>query len=310
MISMMGVLGLDTRPFVRAIRGVKSAVKPAGAEIGREFSSTFMRYVGLRDFIGLTKDMFKKAADIKKGATKVGVSSDEYQQLQRVSEQTGVSIESMTEDILLNADASEEMKESLKAAMKEAEDLGGVIASDDIEKLTQAWEKLTALFGRLAPLVATVTTGLIHAYDFGAKMVEGAVGDVYAAVGQVMGDKEMQQAGEEISKEVFGDAKGFDAVKNVWKSTADSPDEHTKIDKFGEKMSKIQRQKKPAKGEQEKSFEDKGFKTDVDSMRKIGGYIRGSPLTENKETPAVKVLREIYKKVASMSSSLDKQLKA
>lgn len=205
--TLFGKVQVDNQGVYRAFQGMKTAVGPAGKQIGQQLRWKILEAFGAAGGIAIFKKSLQKAFDLRKDAGGLGIATDTLQTLQILADQTGASIESMVEKMASGTTEGDAFAEAVKKMNEQMLEQGRIIDSGTVGKLANAFEKIAQLMGRIAPGIAWVTDKIVQLYDLASKGVEHVVGSVQSAYGRYRGDEAMTQAGEELRNEAFSDSK-------------------------------------------------------------------------------------------------------
>lgn len=196
--TIFGRVAMDGRSVSQAFTRMGAAAAPAGKKIGEQLRGAILSVVGAGAGVALFKRQLENAFNIRRDAGRAGIDTSTFQVLKRISDETGASIEDLTERLRDGGPAGDEFRQAVADATAEMLNAGQIIDSDTVQKLAELRDKMTDLFARLAPGLAWLVEGLIKLYDIVDKFVHRFYGLITMGVGRIRGDADWEQAGREM----------------------------------------------------------------------------------------------------------------
>lgn len=196
-LSLMAKVGADITGFMTAMGKVKAATAPIGTQIGQQLRGKILEGFGVAGAIGMIKSQLSRAREIDIGASSNGVSTSTYQALEKIAERSGKSIGELVEEMNSGGEAGQEFADAVAAVRDEMEGTGQLIDEATIQRINDFNDKLSQMFGRLAPGFAFIIDSLIKVYDFLKRVADFVVGMGIAGAALIGGNAEMVQAGVE-----------------------------------------------------------------------------------------------------------------
>jgi hypothetical protein len=218
MLNLFGKVSFDASGFTQAMSKMKASAGPAGAQIGQQIRGKMLEAFGAGAAIALFKQSIQRALEVKSGATKLGVGSDQFQALDAVAKAAGMSVDELAKSIEKGGPAADELASAVESARIEMEQTGQLINSETIDNLAALGDKFSQLAGKLAPGLAMLVDWASRIYGFIGRGVTAAVSGGQIVAGQLRGDQAQVQAGRELAREAFspsGQASSETAVRTA-----------------------------------------------------------------------------------------------
>lgn len=192
--TLHGKVQVDNHGMYRALKGMQATVGPMGKQIGQQLRGKMLEAFGVGGGISIVKRSLQNAFDIRKEAAGLGVATDTLQTLRVLSDQTGASIEDMVSKMTSGTAEGNALAEAVRLMNEQLLEQKRIIDSGTVAKLSEAFEKIAQLMGRVAPVIAQVTDGLIAVFDWLTRQGDKLVGSWNALRSN---DPDVQQAGLE-----------------------------------------------------------------------------------------------------------------
>lgn len=204
MISLLFKFFGDSKPLVAEGDKAKAALSKKGGEVGKAFGEQFkgavMGFVGAGAIIGAVRKMAQDAVRIRAEAAIEGVGVEEFQKLEIAAKSVGMSVSELRE-------AAPGLASEFAALMDAVESSSGIMDAGTVKNLADAAAELGKFTGPISQLVA----GLVHVLSFvravGEKALTAAAGGAMTLAGKVIsrftGDRSLEQAGKDLSRDAF-----------------------------------------------------------------------------------------------------------
>jgi hypothetical protein len=188
----------DNRPLTQAFKNVgaqaSQAGKVAGKELGTQFKSAVMAYIGAGAIIGAARKLMGEAQKLTSDAMKEGVDVEALQELQKAAELTGMTIKDLRE-------AAPDSIEKFTELMDAIQNSGGLLDKDVVEDLQFAADTLEEVTNSFAPILGGLVRGFEFIREGGERGIMNAIGLGTKVRGFLSGSKEGVDMGQAIMDE-------------------------------------------------------------------------------------------------------------
>lgn len=202
-MSLMAKIGADITGFMAAMGKIKAAAAPAGKQIHDQLRGKVLEAFGVGGAISMVKSQLQRAREIDIGSSSLGVDTSTFQALQRIAERSGVSMESLVEEMNSGSAAGRDFADAVAAVREEMESTGQLIDQETLSRINAFNDKMSQLFGRLAPGLAMIVDFLGKLYAFGERIANFAVGLGMTVYGQFTGQSQYEQGGLDTMEDAF-----------------------------------------------------------------------------------------------------------
>lgn len=204
-LSLMAKIGADITGFMTAMGKVKAATAPIGMQIGQQLRGKILEGFGVAGAISMIKNQLGRARDIDIGASSLGVDTSTFQALEKIAQRSGVSMETLVEEMNSGSEAGQDLANAVAAVRQEMEGTGQLIDEGTLARINEFNDKLSQLFGRLAPGLAMLVDILGTIYGFMQRITDFAVGLGIAGAALIGGNPDLLQTGvEQMTEAVNG----------------------------------------------------------------------------------------------------------
>jgi hypothetical protein len=181
----------DNRPLTQAFKnvGAQAAVvgKAAGKELGNQFKSAVMSYIGAGAIIGAARKLMATAQRLTSEAATEGVDVEALQELKEAAELTGMTIKDLRE-------AAPESIEKFSELMEAIQKSGGILDAQVVADLQEASDAFEEAVISLSPLLAS----FLSVAAKGTGKASEVVGFDKIARGLRSGNKELVEEGRKM----------------------------------------------------------------------------------------------------------------
>lgn len=203
--SLFGKVGLDVSGFYKGMNQMKVSAAPLGKQVGEQMRGAILGAVGAGALVSGVKAALKRAFDIRRDSTKLGISEELYQTLKVVADQTGVSVETMVEQMNAGTEAGKEFAAAVEALNAQLLQQNAILDGDNVKKLAGYQDKLDALTSKLGVGFGWLAGVAGDVMDAGTKAASLAASGGMNLWGRMTGNKSLVQAGQEMAYETVNE---------------------------------------------------------------------------------------------------------